>query len=64
MQETQVRSLSWNDPLEKEMATHSSILAWEIRWREGCRNQYLRNHNITLGELEDLGLLRWRAQRS
>ena len=30
MQETQVRSLSWKDPLEKEMATHSSILAWEI----------------------------------
>ena len=30
MQETQVRSLGWEDPLEKEMATHSSILAWEI----------------------------------
>ena len=30
MQETQLRSLSWEDPLEKEMATHSSILAWEI----------------------------------
>ena len=29
-QETQVRSLRWDDPLEKEMATHSSILAWEI----------------------------------
>ena len=33
-QETQVRSLRWNDPLEKEMATHSSILAWEIPWTE------------------------------
>ena len=33
-QETQVRSLRWNDPLEKEMATHSSILAWEIPWAE------------------------------
>ena len=32
MQETQVRSLHWEDPLEKEMATHSSILAWEIPW--------------------------------
>ena len=31
MQETQVQSLGWEDPLEKEMATHSSILAWEIR---------------------------------
>ena len=30
MQETQVRSLGWEDPLKKEMATHSSILAWEI----------------------------------
>ena len=30
MQEMQVRSLGWEDPLEKEMATHSSILAWEI----------------------------------
>ena len=30
MQETQVRSLGWEDPLEKGVATHSSILAWEI----------------------------------
>ena len=30
MQETWVRFLGWEDPLEKEMATHSSILAWEI----------------------------------
>ena len=34
MQETQVRSLGWEDSLEKEMATHSSILAWEIPWTE------------------------------
>ena len=33
-QEMQVWSLGWEDPLEKEMATHSSILAWEIPWRE------------------------------
>ena len=32
MQETQVRSLDWKDPLEKEMAAHSSILAWKIPW--------------------------------
>ena len=32
MQETQVRSLGQEDPLEKEMATHSSILAWKISW--------------------------------
>ena len=43
--EMQVRSLGWDDPLEKEMATHSSILAWEITRTEepgglrtwGCR---------------------------
>ena len=34
MQDTQVQSLGWEDPLEKEMATHSSILAWEIPWIE------------------------------
>ena len=34
MRETQVRSLGWEDPLEKEMATHSSILAWRIPWTE------------------------------
>ena len=34
MQETQVRSLGWEDPLEEEMATHSSTLAWKIPWME------------------------------
>ena len=34
MQETQVQSLGWEDALEKEMATYSSILAWEIPWAE------------------------------
>ena len=34
MRETWVRSLSQEDPLEKEMATHSSILAWKIPWME------------------------------
>ena len=34
MQETGVQSLGWEDPLEKRMATHSSILAWEIPWTE------------------------------
>ena len=35
MQEMWVQSLGWEDPLEKEMATHSSILAWEILWTMG-----------------------------
>ena len=34
VQETQVQSLSWEDPLEKEVATHSSTLAWKIPWTE------------------------------
>ena len=34
MQETCVQSLGWEDPLEKEMTTHSSILAWKIPWTE------------------------------
>ena len=36
VQETPVRSLGQEDPLEKEMATHSSILAWKIPWTEEC----------------------------
>ena len=34
MQDTQVQSMDWEDPLEEEMATHSRILAWEIPWIE------------------------------
>ena len=43
IQKTQVRSLGGEDPLEKEMATHSNILAWKISWTEdpcgpwGCK---------------------------
>ena len=39
MQETRVQSLGWEDLLEKEMATHSSILAWRIPWTEEPGNQ-------------------------
>ena len=46
VQETQVRSLGWEDPLEKEMATHSGILAWEISWTKGP------------GRLQSMGLQR------
>ena len=34
VQKTRVRSLSWEDPMEKEMATHSSIFAWKVSWTE------------------------------
>ena len=49
-QETQVQCLGWEDPLEKEMATHPSILAWRILWTEepgGLQNMGLQRigHN-------------------
>ena len=44
VQETWVLSLGWEDPLEKEMASHSSILAWKISWTE------------ELGGLQSMGL--------
>ena len=34
VQEVQIQSLGWEDPLDKEMATHSGILVWEIPWAE------------------------------
>ena len=46
--ETQVQSLGWEDPLEKEMATHSTLLAWKIPWTE------------ELGELQFMGSQRVR----
>ena len=52
MQETQVHSLGQEDPLEKEMATHSSILAWRNPWTEepgGLQSMGLQRvgHNLT-----------------
>ena len=44
MQETQVQSLGLEDPLEKEMATHSSILAWENPWTEELLCYSLKGH--------------------
>ena len=50
MQETQVRSLGWEDLLEKEMAIHSSILAWKIPWTEepgGLQSMGLQESDMT-----------------
>ena len=44
MQETQVQSLYWEDPLEKEMVTHSSILAWRTLWTEEPGGLYSHGH--------------------
>ena len=52
MQETQVQSLGREDPLEKEMVTHSSILAWKIPWMEEP------------GRLQSMGSQRVRSGRS
>ena len=49
MQETQFQSLSWEEPLEKRMATHSSILVWRIPWTEEP------------GRLQSMGLQRVRC---
>ena len=48
MQETQVRFLGWEDPLEKEMSAHFSTLAWKIPWTEES------------GRLQSMGSLRVR----
>ena len=52
MQETQVQSLGWEDPLEREMTTHSSILAWEIPWTEqpGRLHEVLNKLDMTATE--------------
>ena len=47
MQETQVRSLGWEDSLKKEMATHSSTVAWKIQWtEEPCRLQSMGSKRV------------------
>ena len=47
-----LRSLGWEDPLEEEMATHSSILAWEVPWTEEP------------GGLESMGVIKSQTRRS
>ena len=52
MQETWVRALGWEDPREKEMAIHSSTIAWKIPWTEGP------------GRLQSMGVTKSRIQLS
>ena len=49
VQETQVQSLGQEDPLEKEMATHSSILAWKVSWT--VESEGLQSMGVTTGGL-------------
>ena len=47
VRETQVQSLGWEDPLEKEMTTHSSTLAWKIPWtKEPGRLQFMASQRV------------------
>ena len=69
MQETQVQSLGWEDPLEEQMATYFSILAWEIPWREepggllsmghkeSVTTEYIHTHT------EEPQILHWRRYK-
>ena len=58
VQETHVQSLGWEDPLEKQMAAHSSILAWKIPWTEesvqltvhGDAESEMTEHTHTVGD--------------
>ena len=56
VQETQVRTLGWEDPLEKETATHSGILVWRIPWTE---EPVATVHEVTKSQtrLSDLSFL-------
>ena len=57
-QETQVQALGWEDPLEKGMATHSSILAWRIPWtgeaggKESMGSQRVGHNGVTNTSLQ------------
>ena len=53
MQETRVQSLGWEDVLKKEMAAHSSILAWEIPWTEEPGRLQFRRFQKSRTQLSD-----------
>ena len=46
VQDSQIQSLGWEDPLEKEMATYSSILAWKISWMEPGRLKSMGSQRV------------------
>ena len=54
MQETWVRSLDWEDRLEKEMGTHSCVLAWEIPWTEEP-GELTMDRGAERGRLQSMG---------
>ena len=55
MKKTQVQSLDWEDPLEKEMVTHSSIFAWKIPWLEEPSGlQPMGSHRVQFSSVAQL----------
>ena len=63
MQETQVRSLGWEDSLEKEMATHSSTVAWKIQWpEEPCRLQSMGSKRVGYFGIESVTSIQRRKE--
>ena len=64
MQETWIRSLGWEDPLEKGMATHSSILAWRIginTWKRGWKREWAERVKPRCGPSDSCKLITWEA---
>ena len=60
VQDTRVQSLGWEDPLEKEMATHSSILAWRLSWSEepgGLQSMGRKESDVTERLTHDVTLV-------
>ena len=55
LRETQIWSLGWDDPLEKEMVTHSNSLAWEIPWTEANAPKYSINTEFSRVHRRGLG---------
>ena len=68
MQETWVRSLCQEDPLEEEMATHSSILAWRIPWKRSLVGSLRVGHDFMTKQQQSVlshfveGILKWSHQ--
>ena len=61
-QETRVQSLGWEDPLEEETATHSSILGWRIPWTEETGG--LQIHSVTKNQTQlSMHKYTWEAQK-
>ena len=62
MWETWIQSLAWEDPLEKEMATHSSVLAWRIPWTARLHSMESQRVGHDWETNTHIGLRRWLSE--